>query len=109
MSYFIFTREVQYRIRVNCVAILGSLPRRHCIRAPESVPTEPERAPGVVRLRKELGALCFDTRALIDGENVFDEYVIVTIGPIKGPEDIRDSTYTFCLYYYSFGALRFLL
>ena len=61
-NMFIFARQMRYPERLNCVDILGSIPRWSCIRALDSLPTEHENPPGLLGIREELGSLCSETR-----------------------------------------------
>ena len=55
------------------ICILGSIPRWHCIRSMQSDDTNPTNMQGIMR---GLQNLVDDTKSMIQGRNIFAEYVI---------------------------------
>ena len=63
----VYTRAFYY------ICILGSIPRWHCIRSMQSTETNAQDMKGLVR---GLWNLWDETKSMIEGRNIFAEYVI---------------------------------
>ena len=60
--------------------MVGSIPRRHCVRELESAPGDPEKAIGVYGLKNAIGVLRAQAESSIDGRIVSAEHVN---GPVE--------------------------
>ena len=65
--------------RAHGIAIVGSIPRRHCVRAFESTPGENGRPPGISGMRKAIHTFFGATKASATGRFVFSGYIIVLL------------------------------
>ena len=69
-------RKSDFRNRQKYVAIVGSLPRRYCVRSLESVGSGEDGREGMFGLRKAISALCSKTESIMNGRDVFVEHIV---------------------------------
>ena len=74
--YSHFAYSPNFGGRAFGIAIIGSIPRWHCIRALQSAPGESDNVSKIYGLHKAINTLCSETQFIIEGRSIFTEHII---------------------------------